>query len=256
MTDKKGEFSYESPQKQQKRALSLFLVGLIIVVVVIIAIIVGLNYTGIFPISRLFPGLFGGLPTNQNIAKQIDKIFVDPNQPAVKPSEMPSDYDPNAKPSLDAVSDIKGYKIEIRNKTELISLLQEWGIYESEFSTRYGAYGSTSGKPVKNIVVHFTNKEQKTFIFSSNNVTYSSTETKINPGRLDVNVQLADGILNNPSKKDKLGLELQVFFLMAMYKTKNEAKTKDESQKINQEIQAILKSNQKTKNEYFVINKI
>jgi len=253
--EKKGGFSYESPEKQKKRAFSLFIIESGLIVVVIIGAFIALNYFGIFPLSRLFPNLFGGLPQNNEIIKKVNKIFVDPNQPAVQPSVTPVKYDKNAKPSIEVVSDIKGYDISIQNNDQLMQLMKSWNVFENEYSTTYGSHGSTGGYPLKKIVVHLTDKEQKANIQAKdlNNI-YAGSLTEITPGTFSILIYLEPkSILTGKVATMNPDKTFTVIFLQSIYRIVNSKKITNNSEAVMNQFYNSFKTNSLMNNIYFKI---
>ena len=216
-------FSYKSPKKQKRSVVRILILEVLVLIVVCFGILGTLFYLGIIP----FPSIF------QNF-----NLF-----------QTQSEY------NIDVVSEIPGYAVEVKNESQLIELLKNWQVFGSNMSTRYGAYGSTNGKPIKKIIIHLTDEQQRTFAFSNNGNIYSSAETRISPEQLDVNVQLAQSILKDNSQKNKLGQRFKAHFLMAIYKTVNEARSKERSEEVNLEIQKILQTDPKAKLDYFYVRK-
>jgi hypothetical protein len=190
----KVEFTGVSVSNEKRNAVALFVVEAIVVLIFIVGVLFVLNYFGIFPLSKASPALFGFLPTKEGSYGKYD---------------------------IEAVSEIPSYKIKLNNEEKLIKLLTDWNIFGREHRGVYFGEGNTNGVSVEKIIIHLTDKEQKTNKFAGEDGdVYLSSNTVISPGRLDVYAHLGNLYLTDEKIKES-GIAVLSISLQALYKLDN-----------------------------------
>jgi len=197
MEEKKENIvSYIPPEKEKRSAYKFLAIEIVIILLFVLVLLLVLNYLNIFPLTRIYPSLFGFLPVS-------DKNLVS------------GDYD------IEAVSEIPSYKIKLNNEEKLIKLLTDWNIFGREHRGVYFGEGNTNGVPVEKIIIHLTDKEQNTNKFAGEDGdVYLSSNTVISPGRLDVYAHLGNLYLTDEKIKES-GIAVLSISLQALYKLDN-----------------------------------
>lgn len=246
---KREGFGYVSESLQKRNALSALLIEGVVLISVVIGLLFALNYFGIFPVGKFFSTLF---QAKDDFRKGSNLIFVDPKLPAQHLTPTPFVYYKNAKPSIEAVSDIPEYKITLQNKDRLLQLLNSWGVFGKEYSARYGAEGATNGFSINKITVHLVDKDQVTNSFSdANGITYTSSRTKISPGVFNTYVYLSNTYLkNNLSSRTAF-----LTFMYGLYKIVKNPQTPQESTETSTKFFEIAKNEPLMKDDFFQIVK-
>ncbi len=241
--------------QENKKALFVLAGEFTAVIILIAGILTAFNYYGILPLSKISP-LLSFLPTKEKASTGKNFTGVDPNLAAQTPVPPKVNYDPKAKPTVEAISDIPDYVLALQNKEKLMELLNSWGTFEKEYTPRYGATGATGKYPLKKIVIHLVDTEQETNAFGrSPQDIYSSSLTKISPGRFDVYVYVEKPMLENQAKNFKPGSVFRATLLSSLYKVTHPYSNKAEADRVRDDLYKAFKENSLMQVDYFIIEK-
>lgn len=238
----KGIFYYSSSDQQdgnQKSPLWITLTEAGAVIVVIGVILFVLNYLNILSLSKIMPQFFGNVPSGS-----LPSSNKTPSSTIVN----------NGLPEIQVVSDIKGYKLEIVNKNELMEILKNFGIYGKTYED--AAQGYTKGVPLSKIVIHLTDK-----YFASNpskdlkgNVVASSG-LRISPGTFDLFIWFPQDTLKDlKSLNDQSLADLEI--LRSLYRSTYLGLSQDQKKSREQYLIDYIRSHLDNNKRFFMISKV
>lgn len=224
MSEEKG-FSYESPEKQRKRGGALLITEFILGGIIVAFSFLILNYFNLFPVSRIFPNQLGWLPAQKSF-------------------------------EINVVSKISGYEVSIVNKDKLLKLLNSWGLFDKNYDVKFGAEGSTNGKPLKKLNIQLVDKELPTTkFFTKEREVYTSAYTYISEGQFDTQIHLNIPLLEASFSDANPGRAMQTTLLVSLFRIVNPGKSQEESAKYLQQAFDNFKTDPLTTMEYFKVVK-
>lgn len=187
-----GSFSYESPERQRRSALK-----------VLIAEIMVLGFVAI--------GIFGLL------------FYLR----IIQPPDFIAQFFPQEKSAnLVAVSEIPGYKVTIVKKDELMSYVEENRLFERIYNRTGNIFlrGDMKGEPLKSINIHVVSNPQVGNAYSDGSSTFSSVGLILNPGEVNIYIQIGRTLLNKNNLNDA-NVFLQEQLVSSIYILANDVKT-------------------------------
>lgn len=238
----KGIFSYSSSGQQDGNQKSLLWItfteaGAVIVVIGVILFV--LHYLNILSLSKIMPQFFGNVSS-----RSLPSSNKTPSSTIVN----------NGLPEIQVVPDIKGYKLEIVNKNELMDILKNFGIYGKTYEDP--AQGYTKGIPLNKIVIHLTDK----FYVSNpskdlDGKILASSGLRISPGTFDLYIWFSPNILKDLKSLNSQSLA-DIEILRALYRTTYIGLSQDQKKSREQYLIDYIRAHLDGNKRFFLISKV
>lgn len=194
----KGSISYSTGTKEASLSASAQkgIVAIVILVLIIFLVVIYLN-------SSIFP-------------KQQEESLNQQGSAGSQKTPPVAQLDKRAE-DISVKSEVSGYRVELSNKKELLSLLSAWSIYNRNYD--YPNEGSTKKSPLKLIFLHLVTDSRyisKTYIDESKEIL--QTGLTISPGIFDVFLYVNPEILTGDIKRSNEIINMELlsrFYFLA-----------------------------------------